>query len=102
MPKGQYVRKTRKGPKVVEETHASAHVKIGTVDLEIPAELKKNVDFLRPKLLSFSDEFATITARKGDIAEPFMDSFTVFNHETGRSFVDFVRLIDPTVPANSE
>lgn len=77
-------------------------VAIGGVSIDVTPDLRDTINQLRPKLMGFSDEFHAITIKKGELAAPFMDGFALWAHVTGRSFVDYVRAIDPTIPGDRE
>lgn len=77
-------------------------IMVGSDTLQVTTDLRNTINAVRPKLMGFSEGYAAISVKKAQIAEPFMDGFALFNKETGRSFVDYVRAIDPKVPADRE
>lgn len=74
----------------------------------VPAEVKEPtqktlrlIDTIRPQFMAFVSDFAIITASREQLAPAFMKAFGAYQVETAGSFVSFVRLLDPTVPADA-
>lgn len=90
------------GPKGKVTQIKTVDITVGSDHISVSPELKAAITFLRPKLQGFADEYKALTIKKGELAEPFMDGAALWARETGRSFVDYVRAIDPTVPGDRE
>lgn len=87
--------------RIVEVSQATG-VRVGNDTVNVSAELATALSTIRPQIMGFANDFATITRRKVDLIEPVADAFTLWNRETGRSYVDFCRALDPTVPADRD
>lgn len=77
-------------------------ISLGHETFEVSQVLKETINHVRPKFMGFMEDYTALTTKKGELAEPFMDAAFQFQKETSRSFVDFVRVLDPTVPADRE
>lgn len=91
-----------RGVKKVHTVVKTVDLHVGNATLQVSSELRDTVNMLRAKVLEFGEAFAIVTTKKADIAEAFMDGFTLWQHETQRSFVDYVRAIDSNVPQDRE
>lgn len=69
---------------------------------DISAPLRRQIDSLRKPFTSFSQHFAVTTASRAELAPRFMKTYGVYLTQTGGTFVAFVRLLDPTVPAERD
>ncbi len=70
---------------------------VDTEPIELSAKVRRLVDTLRPSFRAFVVSFADLTASRAELAPTFMKTFGTFQSETGQTFVDFVRLLDPSV-----
>lgn len=66
----------------------------------LTAKLVRTLDGIRATFLTFVQDFATLTTRREELAPKFMKAFNMYQAETGESFVNFVRALDPSVPAD--
>jgi hypothetical protein len=78
-----------------------------TATVETPAivltpRTQKVIDAVRPLFGNFAKDFGVLAARRSDLAPKFMQAFGVYYAETQDTFVNFVRLLDPTVPAERD
>lgn len=80
----------------------TAEITVGSITVQVSNELRDTINVMRAKIADFSDAFAVVTQRKQDIAEAFMDGYTLWAKETSRSFVDYVRALDASIPADRE
>lgn len=64
------------------------------------AKTKHLVDAVRQPFMAFATDFAAITLTRADLSPKFMKAFGAYASDTGGTFIAFVRLIDPTVPAD--
>lgn len=90
------------GPKGKTQPIRTVDITVGSDKISVSPELKAAITFLRPKFEGFTEEYAALTIKKGELAEPFMDGAALWARETSRSFVDYVRAIDPTVPGDRD
>lgn len=60
------------------------------------------LDDLRAPFTAFCGQFAQLSTSRGQLAPRFMRTFHVWAKETGGTFVDFIREMDGTVPADRE
>lgn len=69
-------------------------------------ELSKKVihliDEIRKPFAAFVNDFAAMTESRAELAPKFMKAFAAYAQETGKSFVAFVRVIDPSVPEDRD
>lgn len=66
----------------------------------VSAKIRKLVlDIKRPFML-YVDKFAVIQQNRAELAPKFMRAASLWSAETGGRFTDFVRMIDPSVPAH--
>jgi hypothetical protein len=79
-----------------------AELKIGTQIVTVSANLVAMIAGLKAQFGKFTELYTRLTESKAEFAEKFMSGFTLFAQETGRTFVDYVRAIDPTVPQDRE
>lgn len=62
--------------------------------------LRNKIDGLKRPFTAFVNSFQSITTTRAELAPKFMQVFGTWQAETGKPFVDFVRALDPTVPAD--
>lgn len=73
-----------------------------TDDTPLPAKLTKAIDSLRVTFRDFTDDFAALNLNREVLAPKFMKVFGQWQATTGGTFVDFVRILVPSVPADRE
>lgn len=64
----------------------------------ITAKTQILINQVMASFLAYSDGFTHLTEARGDLAPRFMKACVAWQSETGGQFVDFVRVVDPTVP----
>lgn len=67
-------------------------------DIEVSAKTKKLVDGIRQPFAAFTTEFTALSKSRAALAPKFMRAYHAWSAETGGTFVDFVRELDPEVP----
>lgn len=60
--------------------------------------LARTIEDVRADFNSFTDSFNGLSVKRSQFAPQFMAAFKDWQWETGRSFVAFVRELDPTMP----
>lgn len=68
----------------------------------VGAVLARQMEQIRAQFNQFRDGFAAITERRAELAPRFMRVYGAWVTATGGNFVAFVRVIDPTVPADRD
>jgi hypothetical protein len=63
-------------------------------------QLAAAVDELRPQFAELTDAIKALSVRRAHIAPAFMRLYHRYRQETGRTFVAFVKELDPSVPAD--
>lgn len=71
-----------------------------TDNAEMTAALRKEIDGLRKPFAGFASDFAKLSETRGELAPKFWKVFGNYTAQVGGSFVDFVRVLDPTVPSD--
>lgn len=65
----------------------------------MPAAVNRMVEGLRKPFMAFVEQFTAITAARAELAPKFMRIYGAYMQATGETFVAFVRVLDPNVPA---
>jgi hypothetical protein len=69
-------------------------------DQAISKKTKKGIDALKKPFMAFSTAFGALAISRAELAPKFMKVYGAYLQETGGSYVDFVRMVDPSVPAD--
>lgn len=64
---------------------------------ELSAKTRKLIDAVRAPFSSFVTQYAELMSTRADLAPSFMRAFGAFAQESGQTFVDFCRLLDPSI-----
>lgn len=67
--------------------------------VEMSAALKRQIEALRKPFHAFAHDFGKLAETRAELAPKFMSAYGTYLQQTGGSFVDFCRLIDPSIPA---
>lgn len=68
---------------------------------ELSSRTRALIDNVRTSFVTFVDDFsALVSSSRQDLAPRVMRAFDAYRGETDGTFVDFVRQLDPTVPAD--
>ncbi len=65
-------------------------------------KLATTLDDLRARFTDFTSTLSAISTRRSELAPAFMAAYEAYARETGRTFVAFVRELDPTCPADRD
>lgn len=68
--------------------------------VELPKKVQQLVDEVKTAFNAFTSDFSLITSNRREFAPRFMRAFHQWETATKRSFIDFVRFMDPTVPVD--
>lgn len=68
------------------------------VTLQLSAKLETVIDNLRRPFKAFVSQFKEMTVSRAELAPLFVQAYTAFEKETEGSFIQFCRLVDPTIP----
>lgn len=90
-------RKTRQAAPTATTAAATA-----AIDAPLSHVTARLVAAIRDDFGAFVDSFASLTTDRNTFAPKFMKAFGAWTKETGESFVGFVRLLDPKVPADRD
>lgn len=120
MPRGVYARKPRASAHTtrrysslgrhVTVTHDAPAVPL-TIGQPGPASapepilsrpLAVSIEKLRQPFGTFVTEHGLLSTSRASLAPPFMQAFQLYETETGKTFVDYVRLFDPSLPAERD
>lgn len=73
-----------------------------TPTIVVSRRLASTLETLRADFQGFVGAFGQLAQRKADLAPAFVRAYRQFHHETGRTFVAFVKELDPTLPAGDK
>lgn len=66
----------------------------------ISVRTRKLIDAVKRSFKTYAHDMTEVFKTKQDLAPDFMKAYTSFEKDTGGSLIDFVREIDPNVPAD--
>lgn len=66
---------------------------------DIPRNVQRQIDALKRPFTAFRTRFAALSQDRATLAPQFMRVYGAYLRSAGGTFVSFVRLLDPTVPA---
>lgn len=69
-------------------------------DVQITAALKKEIDGLRKPFASFVAAFGALSVTREELAPKLIKAYGSYLAQVGGTFVDFVRVLDSSVPAD--
>lgn len=81
----------------MKRTPVTSSPSTAVVPADLSAKVRRAIDSIRPPFRAFVAQFSDLTQSRADLAPSFMKAFGHFQFETGQSFVDFVRVLDPTI-----
>jgi hypothetical protein len=67
------------------------------VETDLSAKVKNAMDAIKQPFMSFAKGLSAINQKRGELAPRFMKAFGFWQAETGGTFVQFVRAIDPSI-----
>lgn len=90
-------------PRGVDERPALSE-RMTKVFARLSDETKRTISRVRGAWNEYVNAFATMTARRVDLAAPIMEAFaSAFKDNGGKlTFVDFLRVLDPSIPENRD
>lgn len=68
----------------------------------LPAVVQKQIDAVTKPFFAFAKAYGDLAVTRAKLAPQFMKACAGWQAETSGTFVEFVRLLDPTVPADRE
>lgn len=69
---------------------------------ELTTKTRKAVEAIRRPFGVFIKDFSSLSEKREDLAPKFMKAFNLWATETGGTFVEFVRFLDPSLPQSSK
>jgi hypothetical protein len=72
------------------------------VAVAVSAKTRHLIDAIRDDFTGFSDGFSQLTVSRAELAPRFMKAFAAWAQETGSTFINFVRVLDPSVPEDRD
>ena len=70
---------------------------------KLSPELSRNIEALRKPFLDYVQGFASMSARRDELAPRFMAALDDWRKETGRTqFIEFCRTVDPSIPTRRD
>jgi hypothetical protein len=69
---------------------------------DLSARTRRAIEAIRAPFQGFVSDFTSLTVKRGELAPKFMKAFNTWASETGRTFVDFVRVLDESVPVDRD
>ncbi len=73
----------------------------GEPAIEVSKHTSHLIDVIREPFAAYVTAFVALNETRAQLAPKFMKAFNAWAAETGKPFVAFVRLLDPTVPVQS-
>lgn len=107
MPRGIYARRRSSTPQprhTVQDTAPTPRPAADDAaeDTKLTAKVVRALDGIRDTFIAFVKDYTAILVRREDLAPKFMKASNMWIAETGGSFVDFVRVLDSTVPVDRD
>lgn len=68
----------------------------------LPAAVSRAIDSIRRPFTQFVTGFTSLSTRRAELAPELMKAFAKWQAAAGGNFVGFVRVLDPTVPADRD
>lgn len=73
-----------------------------TAPVQLSVKLTSVIDNLRRPFRAFVSEFKSLSLSRAELAPAFMEAFGHYEKETDGTFIQFCRLVDPSIPADRE
>jgi hypothetical protein len=70
--------------------------------VKLSAKITNQINALRPTFMGYAAEFGALDVKRNELAPKFMRAFHAWQAEAKGSFIAFVRLLDPSVPAERD
>lgn len=83
-----------------KRARTAASSEAATPVLELSAKVKRAVEGIRQQFNAYTKAFSALAVRREELAPQFMKAANLWMAETSRSFVDFVRYLDPAIGNN--
>jgi hypothetical protein len=71
-------------------------------DIILSVKTQKMVDGIRSSFVNYVNDFQVLTATRESLAPRFMRAFQMWQEETKQTFVQFVRVLVPSVPEDRD